>query len=82
MVKSIKMFSSEDDVAMGRLPLHSLIVIALQASEKTLGTLVDKTGITDNTTAKELMDAGKIIPTSNLDKLKYNEHKSSLSIIL
>ena len=82
MKKNVKIFSSETDTAEGRFPLNSLVIIARNTSEKAVGTVVDKTGVTNATTAKQLIDNNKIVLISHLHTFEYDETKSSLSVKL
>ena len=82
MKKSIKVFNSELDTARGRLPLHSLVVILTGKENKVVGTLINKVGVADATTAKDLIDTNKIYPFDNLYVFHYDHTISSLSIEL
>ena len=82
MKKGIKVFTSGADKAGDRFPLNSFVIV-LNGSIHKVGTLVDKTGITANTTAQDLINSPTAVEwLSELAQLTYISEQSSLQIKL
>ena len=82
MKKGIKVFTSATDKVGSRFPLNSFVLVLASPVNK-IGTLVDKTGITANTTAQDLLDSPTAVEwLSELVTLIYKHEFSSLQIKL
>ena len=83
MTRNLKMLTNGDSDKIGAdFPLNSTVII-LTPTENKAGTLVDKTGVTANTTARDLLDSPTAMEWfSKLTRLTYSAEHSSLQIKL